>query len=322
MPLAIQRECRPRIARRRAFDLRASSTSIAAGRRPGTMPTRSGVWISRRAPGAAFDLASPGLVRDQLTGTDQVRGREPSARRRPRRRRRGGPTRSAPAAARAGRRRRRRERRAWSRRTASPSRAGDATRAIQRSRVSLADMRTTRSPEPSPSHDPTIERRRSHLAQPPKPIQARRPRTQPCGNSRPSLPRPRCPAAAADPLRAGPSHSWCPRPRPRLIERPRARSRLPERPRGGRVVGITLAPENPVLAGAGPSNVLHRARGLSAGLTAWNCSTWNVVRKRASQMLLCRRQGRGRGDRRRGGRAGSGSRCGAAWRSPRTRSPA
>ena len=43
LPLAIHRECRPRIARSLAFDFRASSTSIAAGRRPGTMPTRSGV---------------------------------------------------------------------------------------------------------------------------------------------------------------------------------------------------------------------------------------------------------------------------------------
>ena len=42
LPFAIHLQYRPRIARSRAFDLRANSTSITAGRRPGTIPTRSG----------------------------------------------------------------------------------------------------------------------------------------------------------------------------------------------------------------------------------------------------------------------------------------
>ena len=43
LPLAIHLQYSPRIARSRAFDLRANSTSITAGRRAGTIPTRSGV---------------------------------------------------------------------------------------------------------------------------------------------------------------------------------------------------------------------------------------------------------------------------------------
>ena len=85
--------------------------------------------------------------------------------------------------------------------------------------------------------------------------------------------------------------------------------------------------ESPVLAGAGATRSPARRAGLSAGLSAGpQPPVFHVERVPTTlggpgiTVPPCRRRARERGDRRQGGRAGSGTRRGAAWLWPRIRS--